>query len=231
MSFRDTTVESHVGTDVLASLSLSYHGAVRSKKTVKRIVRHTISSNAAARQSPYVLTPSRYPAPTSLSLAEAGFLNLDLDSHDRGLALPSAMADPLSITGLVLAVGGVIQTVVQYCSSVREATKEIRTLTTELLAELFALQGALAQLDSEPQHGARTKRSRLSGPEFESMLQSADQALASLAESLAGGGNSKFGPSAQKFQWHWRKEEVQRHIQRIQRIKVWFILMLTTDIL
>lgn len=112
------------------------------------------------------------------------------------------MADPLSIAGLVLAVGGVIKSVVQYCSDVRDAAKEIRTLTTELLAELFALQGALTQLNS------KTASPNASGPEFELMLQSADQALASLAEYLTGGGNSKFGQSMLKLRWHWKKEDV-----------------------
>ncbi len=134
------------------------------------------------------------------------------------------MADPLSIAGLVLAVGGVIKSVVQYCSDVRDAAKEIRTLTTELLAELFALQGALAQLNS------KTISSNPAGPEFELMLQSADQALASLAAYLTSGGNSKFGQSMQKLRWNWKKEDVQKHIQRIERVKVWFILLLTTNL-
>ncbi|KAK3903637.1 hypothetical protein C8A05DRAFT_43162 [Staphylotrichum tortipilum] len=134
------------------------------------------------------------------------------------------MADPLSVAGLVIAIGGVIKSVVQYCSHVREAANEIRSLTTELLAELFALQGALAQLNSN------TVPSTQSGPEFELVLRSADQALRSLAEYLTAGHNSKFGQSVQKLRWHWKKEEVQKHIQRIERAKVWFILLLTTDL-
>ena len=134
------------------------------------------------------------------------------------------MADPLSITGLVLAVGGVIKSVVQYCSHVREAAKEIRALNTELLGELFALQGALTQLSS------KADPPNSSGPEFQLMLQAADQALATLAKYLTPGGTSKFGQSLEKLRWHWRKEDVQKHIQRIQRVKVWFILLLTTDL-
>ena len=59
------------------------------------------------------------------------------------------MADTLSVAGLVLAVGSVIGSVVKYRSDAREAGKEIHAFTMELLAELFALQGALAQLDSK----------------------------------------------------------------------------------
>ncbi len=134
------------------------------------------------------------------------------------------MADPLSIAGLVLAVGGVIKSVVKYCSDVREAAKEIRALNTELLGELFALQGALTQL------GSKTALPSPSGPEFELMLRCADQTLTSLAEYLTPGSSSKLGQSVQKLRWHWRKEDVQKHIQRIERIKVWFILLLTTDL-
>ena len=66
------------------------------------------------------------------------------------------------------------------------------------------------------------------------MLQAADQALTSLAECLhvteRGSSGSRFGISAQKLGWHWKREDVQKHIQRIEMIKVWFILLLTTDL-
>lgn len=49
------------------------------------------------------------------------------------------MADPLSITGIVLAAGGAIKSLVNYCSDIRDVGTEIRSLRNELLAELLAL--------------------------------------------------------------------------------------------
>ncbi|KAM7183056.1 hypothetical protein V8F33_013840 [Rhypophila sp. PSN 637] len=52
------------------------------------------------------------------------------------------MADPLAIAGLVLAAGDVVKRFIKYCGDVRDASAEIKKLNNELLAELFALQGA-----------------------------------------------------------------------------------------
>ncbi|KAK4209654.1 hypothetical protein QBC37DRAFT_391093 [Rhypophila decipiens] len=150
------------------------------------------------------------------------------------------MADPLAIAGLVLAAGDVVKRFIKYCGDVRDASADIRKLNNELLAELFALVTrcvfilcgfrALSQLNSS-QAGLSMAKTR--GTEFGLMVQSVHQTFTELANDLGSSGTSNNSRqmllTMLRLKWHWRKEDVQKHIQRVERIKSWFILLLTTD--
>ncbi|KAM7215163.1 hypothetical protein V8F06_009481 [Rhypophila decipiens] len=120
------------------------------------------------------------------------------------------MADPLAIAGLVLAAGDVVKRFIKYCGDVRDASADIRKLNNELFAELFALQGALSQLNSS-QAGLSMAKTR--GTEFGLMVQSAHQTFTELANDLGSSGTSNNSRQILlRLKWHWRKEDVQKHI-------------------
>jgi hypothetical protein len=138
------------------------------------------------------------------------------------------MADPLSIAGLVLSIGSVVQILVNYCLDAKDARKDIQSLTTEL----FALKGVLEHIEYQQQAFSSDltspKPAKYASQEFSRMLESAKELLESLRKSLEPT-QSHFGRSVQRMSWPLKKEDVQKQILRIERVKTWLIVVMTTD--
>jgi hypothetical protein len=138
------------------------------------------------------------------------------------------MADPLSIAGLILAIGGVVQILVNYGSDAKDARKDIQSLTTEL----FALKGVLEHIEYQQRafsaDPTSPKSVKYDSQEFSRMLESAKELLESLRKSLKPA-QSHFGQSVQRMAWPLKKDDVQKQIARIERVKTWLIVVMTTD--
>jgi hypothetical protein len=141
------------------------------------------------------------------------------------------MADPLSITGLVLAVGQVLLSLYDYGSNVKDARKDINSLSEEL----FALKGVLEHLKAQHKPDATNLDqseslwpARYDPQKFTSMLQSTSEFLQSLLKSLEEP-KGRFKKSMQSLKWPLDKGDVDKHLARLGRVKTWFILVLMTD--
>jgi len=142
-----------------------------------------------------------------------------------------AMADPLSITGLVLAVGQVLLSLYDYGSNVKDARKDINILSEEL----FALKGVLEHLKAQHKpvvanldQSESPWPARYDPQKFAGMLQSTGEILRSLLKSLEEP-KGRFKRSMQSLKWPLDRSDVDKHLARLARVKTWFILVLMTD--
>jgi hypothetical protein len=138
------------------------------------------------------------------------------------------MADPVSITGLVIAIGSVVQALLNYSLAAKEARKDIQSLTVEL----FALKGILDHIENQRQVETTDSASLVPGKfasgEFSQMLRSASEILKSLQDSLKPS-QPNSATSIQPLKWPFKKEDVQKHIARLEKVKSWLVLIMTTD--
>ena len=138
------------------------------------------------------------------------------------------MADPISITSLVFAIEGVVHGLLKYSAAVKEARIDIQNISMEL----FALKGILEHIQYQHQLELKTPGSPPTGKfdsnDFLQILRSAAQFLQSLQISLEPS-KSRFGRSIQSLKWPFKREDVQKHIAKIERIKSWLILVMTPD--
>jgi len=126
------------------------------------------------------------------------------------------MADPLSIAGLILAVGSAAQTVLSYALDAKDADQDISSLLTELLA----VKGFLEQLHSDQQDGRAFQ-----SLEFAELLQSGVRVIRDL-ESDLGQPVSKIRGVLRRLKWPLKKDDVQKHVERLERLKTYCLLVL-----
>ncbi len=139
------------------------------------------------------------------------------------------MADGgLSIVGLVLATQGVVQALVNYASSVKGGKSEIQALATELSALVGLLECIENQRKSSSTEPNSPSLSKYSSQTFLQGLQSIRNILSSLHMSLEPA-ESKLGQAAKVMMWHWKRDEVQKQIARIERVKEFIIMVTTSD--
>src|SRR5436189_4830135 len=138
------------------------------------------------------------------------------------------MADPISIAGLVLTIGCVIQTPLNYGSDAKDAKGDIQSLNTEL----FTLKGILEQIKYQQEAISAGSTSPMSAKydseELSRMLGFASKVLQSLQKSLTPS-RFHFGQTIQRLAWPLKKEEVQKQVARLERVKTCFIILITTD--
>ena len=138
------------------------------------------------------------------------------------------MADPISVTGLVIAIGGLVQALVNHASYVKDAKKEIQELTTEL----FALKGVLEHIECQQKAASAdvgpSQPSKYSSQEFLRMLESTGELLEALSKRLKPA-QSRFGQSVQRMTWSFKRDEVQKQISRVERVKTWLVIVMTAD--
>jgi hypothetical protein len=132
------------------------------------------------------------------------------------------MADPLSIAGLILAVGSAINTLISISVDARDAPTDIQKLRNELLVGLLALNGALQHFQNQ------TQSSQWSSQQFIQMLQTACNTIETLKRDVEKP-QSRLARSTQRLTWYWKKDDLAKHLARIERVKTWFLLAMTTD--
>jgi hypothetical protein len=135
------------------------------------------------------------------------------------------MADPISITSLVIEVGKVIASLMNYAKAVRDSRPDARKLSEEL----FALKGILEHISAQPKPLSKSEELGLSDPEFlANALARTDETLQSLLFDLEEP-VSKYKRLKQKLEWPFTREKFNAHLIRLERVKSCLILVFTSD--
>ncbi|KAI9689609.1 MAG: hypothetical protein M1822_010261 [Bathelium mastoideum] len=124
------------------------------------------------------------------------------------------MLDPLSVAGLVIAVGQVIAAVSKYPKQVKNAKSDISIL----LKELLYLQGILVQVQNQFRSQSDAFRVLWRLPEYESVLSSCHEELTALLMKL----EPNRGSFKAKFQvplWPFTKDQLDERIGRLEKVK------------
>ena len=138
------------------------------------------------------------------------------------------MADGASVAGLVLATQAVVEALVNYAKSVKESKSEIQTLTLEL----SALRGLLEYIEDQ----RKPTPSEIESPSMDAFvsepflqgLGSILTLLNSLKSSLEPP-QSMAGKAAKRMTWHWKKDDIQQQISKVERAKTFLMLSMTSD--
>ena len=141
--------------------------------------------------------------------------------------------DPISIIGLTAAIQQILIAVYQFGKGVREARDEINHLCSELFALKAALEHAQFNIDTRSSDTSKDAQSilvssNMSTLEFGDILSSTDSILRSLLIRLDRK-PSKIKSTFRKVSWPLLKDDINRDIQRIERLKSFFILSTTSD--
>ncbi|KAL1886818.1 hypothetical protein Plec18167_000753 [Paecilomyces lecythidis] len=141
------------------------------------------------------------------------------------------MVDPLSVTSLIIDIGTLITKIISYAKAVRDA----RSDTQKLIEELFAVKGILEHLSTQvgPQDlnapPLNSEPLALFNPELlESTLRTTHEFIQSLLSDLEEP-ESRFKRLKAKLEWPLTKERADTHLLRLERVKSWLILVLTSD--
>ncbi|KAH8889867.1 ankyrin repeat protein [Thozetella sp. PMI_491] len=130
------------------------------------------------------------------------------------------MADPLSIVGLGISIVEISSSLYDYISSVKAARDDIRRLSQEL----FALKGTLDQFLVFKQSDEKA----LQAPQMDGMVHLTREALDSIQKRLTRR-KTKLGMAVQSLSWPFKKDEVDKLVQALERAKTWFILVIMQD--
>ncbi len=148
--------------------------------------------------------------------------------------------DPASIIGLTAAIQQIIQAVYTYGSSVKSAKTEINQLCSELLAlkaalEHIHLNSNMDELSTGMENLGLAKEARqilstsnYNTPEFQQMFSNTEQIVQDLLVRLQRK-PGKFQATKQTMLWHLVKEDMRRDIERLNRLRSFFILATTSD--
>ena len=135
--------------------------------------------------------------------------------------------DPLSIASLLLQIGSIVASLIDYGKSVEGASDEIRKLSEEL----FALKGVLEHIQTQINAESSTYLASLTA-NYRTMLvgivESTHKFLQSLLNDLELP-KRRFKKSMKKLEWPFKKQEVNQHLARLERVKSWLILVVTAD--
>ena len=143
----------------------------------------------------------------------------------------AAMAD---ISGLIMTVLGLsfslASTLYTYAQDVKGARGDIKALSNELFALIGVLQHMKMQQESEvvetpaehPLSGEPNKAV------VREVLQESIEFIQELYQKLAAP-KSRFQGRVQKMKWPFQSEETKQHLQRLERVKTYFMLALMSD--
>ncbi|KAJ6077324.1 uncharacterized protein N7446_000260 [Penicillium canescens] len=134
------------------------------------------------------------------------------------------MPDPISITSLIIEVGGVIASLMKYAKAVRDSRPDARRLSEEL----FALKGILEHISAQAEPLSKSEEG-LCDPEFlTNALARTDETLQSLLFDLEEPVD-KYKRLKQKLEWPLTREKFNAHLIRLERVKSCLILVFTSD--
>ncbi|KAI4213641.1 MAG: hypothetical protein LQ351_003865 [Letrouitia transgressa] len=144
--------------------------------------------------------------------------------------------DPVSIVGLAVNVQQVLNYIYQYGQGVREARREINQLCSELLALKAALEHVRLNMDGGLARSSGAEKdaqkilasSNIACPEFNDMVTATELILKSLQDRLkVKGGRAK--AALQRLTWPILREDLKQDIEKLDRLKSFFILTTTSD--
>lgn len=137
-----------------------------------------------------------------------------------------------TISGLALTIEQIVAAIYRYGKGVNDSKKEMRQLCSELLA----LKGALEHVRMDVQDTEASSTSAPGSPfvpiigtkEFTHMLDSAKSALEDLSARLEKP-NGRVATALNRWTWPLKKDDIKAETQRLDRLKLYFILATTTD--
>jgi hypothetical protein len=144
--------------------------------------------------------------------------------------------DPASVAGLIVLAGQIANSIYQYGNDVRNARREI----DQLCVDLFALKGTLEHVrlhiescklidDDVDSSSTFTLPSQIfRTDEFDGMLSSTDALLRDLYGVLNKTRDRKRN-IMQHLTWPFTKKEMQEYTDRLEKMKSYFILAITSD--
>lgn len=131
------------------------------------------------------------------------------------------MADPVSISGLVLELGSVIKKLYVYGKAVKDAQWDI----IDLCGELSSLKSVLADLRIHPSHSSIQPVA----PEVQLSLASAKAIVDDLSEKLRPRTAGTTRRVLQSLTWPFDHASVKSTLAKLERLKSRFLLKLMTD--
>ena len=142
--------------------------------------------------------------------------------------------DPVSviatISGLAITIEQIVAAIYRYGKGVNDAKKEM----SQLCSELFALKGALEHVRLNLQNAeASSAPGLLSVPiigtmEFSNMVDTTESALTDLLKRLEKP-QGRINTALNRWTWPLKKDDIRDETQRLDRLKLYFILATTTD--
>ena len=146
--------------------------------------------------------------------------------------------DPISVlaslSGLVIAIQELVSAIYKYGKGVKGAKKEINQLCSELFALKAALEHMRLNLNDtidivdEEKPNATFSSSLVESKEFSNMLDTTDTFVKDLSKSF-NKGPGRLDAVMTSWAWPLKKEDVKNELQRLERLKSYFILANTTD--
>ncbi|KAF2760203.1 hypothetical protein EJ05DRAFT_508765 [Pseudovirgaria hyperparasitica] len=140
------------------------------------------------------------------------------------------MGDPISVAGLIIAIGQVTACLIDYGKNVAHAADDVARLSQEL----FSLQGALEYLQTD----ANSRVSSGTSPfqmtpsfdeqKFSEMVTMTQSFLQSLLKDLEEP-RKRVARLMKRLEWPLKRTDVDKHFARLERAKTWFVLVLTTE--
>jgi hypothetical protein len=144
--------------------------------------------------------------------------------------------DPVSIAGLAVLTGQIANSIYNYGAGVRNARKEI----DQLCVDLFALKGTLEHVrlhiesckfideDADASSTFSMSSQVFRTDEFNDMIASTDELLQNLARLVEKSPNRR-GKIVHYLMWPLTRSEVQEYTSRLEKMKSYFILAITSD--
>lgn len=137
-----------------------------------------------------------------------------------------------TISGLALTIEQIVAAIYRYGKGVNDSKRE----TSQLCSELFALKGALEHFRmnlQDAEASAMPAPGSLSVPiigtkEFSIMLDTTESALADLLKRLEKP-NGRVATALSRLTWPLKKDDIRNETQRLDRLKLYFILATTSD--
>ena len=146
----------------------------------------------------------------------------------------------LSLVGLIASIQQIIAVTYKYGKGVNDAKEEIKCLCSELFALKAALEcsqmivdtSANTDGDSDDDEKAESRlalgSTLIATREFRGMLEATEQLLAELSNRFQKLQRPKRSLGTSLI-WPFIKEDIQKDVQRLERLKSYFVLTITTD--
>ena len=128
-----------------------------------------------------------------------------------------------TISGLALTIEQIVAGIYRYGKGVNDSKKEMRQLCSELLA----LKGALEHVRMDVQN-TEASSTIIGTKEFTHMLDTTKSALEDLSTRLEKP-NGRVATALNRLTWPLKKDDIRDETQRLDRLKLYFILATTTD--
>ena len=135
-----------------------------------------------------------------------------------------------TISGLAITIEQIVAAIYRYGKGVNDSRKEMN----QLCSELFALKGALEHVRLNLQTAeASSAPVSLSVPiigtmEFSNMVDTTESALTDLLKRLEKP-QGRINTALNRLTWPLKKDDIRDETQRLDRLKLYFILATTTD--